>query len=577
MKRQIHKILLVQPPAFSNNLRTDMNPNMGLGIGYIAATLEREGYEVKVLDAFIEGWDRETRISSEKIFVGMPFDEIQEFIAAEAPDVVGVTSMFTAQRKNAHKVAYVTKKVDPGIKVIVGGAHPTAAPESVLADSNVDVVVLGEGDNTIVPLLQCIEAGSSLASVDGIGYRGFDGLPIIQPKTKQIEDLDELPFPARHLFPMEKYFGSRIKHGGYARGTGRAVSMITSRGCQYRCNFCTAFKVFTRMPRMRSVQNIVAELNELVTRYGVDEIFFEDDQFIAKQRHTDELLDALAGFNMMFDTPNGVSSWLLTETIIEKMKKAGCYRINLALESGNQEVLKHIINKPVKLDEVPGLVRLIRKHKMEVGTFLVVGNIAHNRVETLEEIRGSFRFCRGIRVRPNVSYLTAYPGSEVLEIAEKKGYLIPGFDWDNLCSVKQQLQTPQWSPEELRRVVEEERVKTQLWVWLTSPRVFVSTVLEYIRGVPLRDPMLGIKKLAKLSKDVLLIGMRACWAMPSRRQASIATARPGLERLKSDEKSKAVKEKIHHLINPEPQQLLTISRREKAPVASLGESSGGVR
>ena len=261
----------------------------------------------------------------------------------------------------------------------------------------------------------------------------------------------------------------------------------------------------------------------------------------------------------------------MTENIIEKMKKAGCYRVNLALESGNQEVLKHIINKPVKLDDVPELVRLIRKHKMEVGTFLVVGNIAHNRVETLEEIRDSFRFCRRIRVRPHVSYLTAYPGSEVLEIAEKEGYLIPGFDWDDLCSVKQQLQTPQWTPEELRRVVEEERVETQLWVWLTSPRVFLSTLLEYIKCAPLRDPMLGIKKLAKLSKDVLLIGMRTCLAMFSQREGSGATGRPSLERLMPDQTNKAVEEENHQLINSDP-RLLTISQRDKVPVTSLRES-----
>lgn len=484
-----------------------MNPNLPLGIAYIGAMLQRNGYDVKMLDAFIEGWHCETRISDEKILVGMPFDEIEAFIAAESPDVVGITSMFTSQRKNAHGVAALVKKINPSIKVVVGGAHPTAAPEAVLSDPNVDVVVLGEGDNSIVPVLRALQLGKPLEDLeplDGVGFKRRDGRMIIQHKTHQVEKLDDLPFPARHLLPMEKYFAAGVRHGGYCMGS-RATSMITSRGCQYYCNFCTAFKVFTRTPRMRSVSSIVAELWELVTRYKVDEVFFEDDQFIAKQRHTEELLDMMATFKVKFDTPNGVSSWLLNETIIEKMKRAGCYRVNLAIESGNQDVLKNVINKPVRLDQLPELVRVIRKNDMEVGTFLVVGNISHKRNETLEEVRDSFRFARKLRTRPHVSYLTAYPGSEVLEVAEKNGYLAPDFDWDNLTIVKQQLTTPEWTPEQLRQVVEEERVKTQIWLWITSPWSLFTTIWSYL----VQDPVLGVKKLMTFARLALSTRTRA--------------------------------------------------------------------
>lgn len=503
MRKPISKVLLVQPPAFCDAERSNIGPALGLGIGYIGATLEKAGYQVKVLDAFIEGWDVSTPVGHRMLRVGMPFDDIREFIAAQAPDIVGITSMFTAQRKNMHAVAELTKQAAPNAHVIVGGAHPTAAPESVLADPNIDVVVLGEGDNSIIPLLQTLETGVPLDPLDGIAFRAPDGTFRINHKTQQIVDLDELPFPARHLFPIEKYFATRMKHSGTF--AGRALSMITSRGCQYRCNFCTAFKVFTRIPRMRSVANIMAELRSLIAEYGIDEIWFEDDQFIAKQRHTIELLDALAELNLKFDTPNGISSWLLSETIIQKMKRAGCFRINLALESGNQEVLDHIINKPVKLADVPKLVKLIRREGMEIISFLVVGNISKDRIETLEEIRDSFRFCRKIGSIPHVSYLQAYPGSEVLEVAERKGYLIPGFDWDKLMSIRQQLTTPEWTPEELARVVEEERIKTHAWIWLTSPRLLFSTVMSYLRSEPLKSPMLGVKKALRLINNLITI------------------------------------------------------------------------
>ncbi|MBS4097413.1 MAG: B12-binding domain-containing radical SAM protein [Sulfuricella sp.] len=487
----IRKVLLIQPPAFSNNLRGDMNPNAPLGIAYIAAVLERAGYEAKILDAFIEGWHTEQRITPEKMLVGLPFEEIKKIVASESPDVVGITSMFTSQRKNAYRVAELVKEIDSSITVLVGGAHPTSAPESVLAEASVDIAILGEGENTIIPLLRCIEKDGDLTEIDGIGYRDCNGQPVVQPKTSQIEDLDSIPFPARHLLPMEKYFAAGVRHGGYSKGK-RSASMITSRGCQYKCNFCTAFKVFTRRPRMRSIENVLAEIEELVTRYGVDEVFFEDDQLVAKQRRTGDLFDAIAHrFNISWDTPNGVSPWLLTEDIITKMKNSGCYRINLAIESGVQDVLDSIINKPVKLEQIPGLVKLIRKYGIEVGIFLVVGNVGENRVETLDEIRKSFRFARLIRIIPHASILTAYPGSEVLEIAKRKKYLVPGFDWDNLIIQKPQLQTPEWSPEELKVLVEREMLKTRLWIWLVSPLQTIHVVGQHF----IRDPKLTLIKV----------------------------------------------------------------------------------
>ena len=470
-----------------------MNPNAPLGLGYIAAVLERDGYDVQILDAFIEGWDQELRINEEKLLVGMTFEQIEEVVRRESPDAVGVTSMFTSQRKNAHRVAQVVKEADPEIVVIFGGAHPTSAPEMVIADHCVDVAVLSEGDNLIVPLLQCIESDGDLRTLDGLAYRDEAGAVAVIEKTSQISNLDELPYPARHLMPMEKYFAAGVRHGGDSRGK-RAASMITSRGCQYRCNFCTAFKVFTRRPRMRSIENVIGEIDELVNKYGVDEIFFEDDQIIAKQRRSGELFDAIgARYKLHWDTPNGVSPWLLDDEILAKMKASGCYRVNIAIESGNQWVLDNIINKPVKVAKVPDVVAAIRRHGMEVGTYLVVGNISRNAVETLDQIKESFAFCRKIRVYPHASLLTAYPGSEVLDIAKENGYLVPGFDWDNLIIQKFQIQTPLWSPEELIALVAKERLKTRWWLILTSPMETLGPLA--VRFV--KDPAATLKSIGR--------------------------------------------------------------------------------
>lgn len=495
---QIRRILLIQPPAFSNKARTDMTPNVPLGIAYIAAALEREGYDVRMLDAFIEGWDLETPVSKDKMIVGMPFDSIKEVIAATRPDAIGVTSMFTAQRKNAHRIATLAKQVDSTVPVIFGGAHPTAAPEMVLEDPDVDVVVLGEGDNCIVPVLRTIEAGGDLSLLDGVAFRDAEGRLVVNHKHEQIQDLDELPFPARHLLPMEKYFAAGVRHGGYSLDA-RATSMITSRGCQYYCNFCTAFKVFTRKPRMRTAANVLAELDELVKRYNITEVFFEDDQFLAHQKRTEEILEGMAArFSLKFDTPNGVSSWILNDRVIGKMKAAGCYRVNLAIESGSQYVLEKIINKPVKVDKIPELAGLIRKHGMEIGTFLVVGNIGRNGVETLDQVRESFRLARRIKVRPHVSFLTPYPGSEVLEVAREKGYLVPNFDFDDLVITKQVIETPEWSRQALRRTVDVETTKTYVWALISQPGRLARRVMLHLR----RNPAGLLKTSGRMLKEI---------------------------------------------------------------------------
>ena len=201
----INKVLLIQPPAYTDNNRRNMNPNLPLGIAYIAAVLEQEGYEVDMLDAFIEGWNNSTRIDDETILVGMSYDKISQYITDSSPDLVGVTSMFTSQRKNAHKIAEIVKNIDLSIPVVFGGAHPTAVPKTVISDTNIDFVILGEGENSIVPLINAIKNGGDFLMLDGIAYKSDSGQDVVLDKTNHIEDLDTIPFPARHLLPIEKY------------------------------------------------------------------------------------------------------------------------------------------------------------------------------------------------------------------------------------------------------------------------------------------------------------------------------------------------------------------------------------
>lgn len=470
----IKKIFLIQPPAFANPEKGDINPNVPLGIAYIAAVLEKKGYQVKMLDAFVEGWENEEYINDETIRVGLSFEEIEEIIADFSPDLVGVSNLFTMQRKNAHRICEIVKKINPRTIVLMGGAHPTVAPELVLENNNVDFVVIGEGEETLVELIKVIENKRSFGSLDGVAFRK-NGKVVVLPKTKFIEDLDSIPFPARHLLPMETYFSILVTHGGIKKTP--YASIVTSRGCPAKCTFCSAYKVWGRKYRVRSPENVIAEIRHLIDKYKIKELLFEDDNLTMNTRRAEEIFDRMIEekFDLIWNTPNGVAAFSLNKRIIKKMKESGCYQLNFALESGNQYVLDNVIKKPLKLNKMLSLVNYAREIGLEVGAFFVVGMPG----ETKEQIRDSFRLAKKWKFyAPFISIATPYPGTEIYEICKEKGYLFKDYNLDNLVIFKHSFETPQWTAQELDDLIERERLILRLHFYIRHPVLLLKRFLS---------------------------------------------------------------------------------------------------
>lgn len=425
---KIERVLLFIPPAFTSKDRMDINPVPPLGLGYLAAVLEQNGLHVKIVDCLMEGWGNRENISKETIRMGLPFDKIEEIIRDYRPDIVGVNSLFTRQRENAHRIFALAKGVNKGVVTIAGGAHPSAMPELVLQDPNVDYAVIGEGEDTFTALINVIEGRGGLTMLDGVGYRQ-DGQVKIISKTRFIDDLDRIPFPARHLLSMEKYFGLKSSHGD--RRKRRFSPIITSRGCPAKCSFCSAYAVWGRAFRSRSPDNIINELKHLKDKYGIEEIMFEDDNLTLDPERAEAIFDGMMknGLNLEWDTPNGIAAWTLNENLIHKMKKSGCRTLNFAIESGNQHVLNDIIKKPLNLAKIKPLVRYAKKIGLNVGIFLVIGMPN----ETEEQMWDSFRLAEELGVfTPHISMATPYPGSELYDICKEKKYLRPDFSLDDL-------------------------------------------------------------------------------------------------------------------------------------------------
>lgn len=489
--KKVKKFLLITPPAFTpKGDAPDINPVPPLGLGYLASVLERRGIEVKVFDSLVEGWGVVEEISSDLIRIGAPLKRIEEEIRNFSPDVVGVSNLFSRQSKNAHMLYEIIKKIDQNITVVSGGAHPTVATEFVMRDKNVDYVVIGEGEQTLVKLVDHIEGRCGIDTIDGISFRRGEEAVYI-PKKTFIQDLDSLPFPARHLLNMEKYFGLPTSHG--KRRHIRFSPIVTSRGCPANCTFCTAHKVWGKPFRKRSPENVLKEMRELKYKYGIKEILFEDDNVTLDVKRAEEIFDMMIreGLEFEWDTPNGVAAFALNESLIRKMKESGCYKLNIAVESGNQSVLKNIIKKPLDLEKVKGIVDYGHKIGLEVSMFLIIGMPG----ETIEQMKESYRFAKRLGIyNPFVSVATPYPGSELYNLCVSKRYIKEEDIYERLYIRSFSISTELWTGKDVRNVFNNGYLYLQFHYLKRHPLLFLKKIAEKLY----KNPKWFIKKAVLL-------------------------------------------------------------------------------
>ncbi|MFH1063150.1 MAG: cobalamin-dependent protein [Candidatus Omnitrophota bacterium] len=469
----IKKILLIQPPCTINKSYTkEIQPPLGLA--YIAAVL-KDKFELKILDAAVEGWHTEVAVSKQEIRYGLSFAQIEEQIKAFAPDLVGISCLFSMQSRNAHLVAEIVKKVNSNIITVMGGAHPTVLAEKVMRDSAIDYVVIGEGEHTISKLLACINQKQDVSNIDGLAYRS-DGKIMINPKTSFIQDLDALPFPARDLLPMEKYFKINMPHGVTTRRSPN-TSMITSRGCPAECVFCAIHPIWGKKFRARSAENVISEIRHLIDTYGIKELQFEDDNLTFDKKRAMAIFQQIITENLdiLWTTPNGVALWAMDEAMLLKMKQSGCYRLCLALESGDQEVLHKIINKPLDLQKAKHLISFAYKQGFETDAFFVIGFPG----ETKQQIKRTFSFGRGLEVS-NVNYYiaTPYPGTKLYEQCVKADYLVKDFDPESLGVKKGVIITSEFTPGELEKMVSQEKLLFYVLLLFKNPKAFYVKVIK---------------------------------------------------------------------------------------------------
>ena len=417
MKTKIKRILLLNPP---NTMPNDSARRLTtpLGLLYIGAMLEKNGFNVKIIDSPCEGYNN---LKSEGRYVtyGLSDSEIIRKVNDFKPDLVGVTSMFSAHQNNALHVCDLIKQADKEIPVVLGGVHPSLCPEESLQSNSVDYVVIGEGEHRMFNLINSLNDGKTEFDFDGIAYKKREEL-IVNSSIARIENLDELPMPARHLIDIERYIEIGVPFAPFPRKS-RVEQIMTSRGCPGKCIFCSSIKLWGRKFRMRSVENVMQEIDELVNKYKIQEIQFSDDNLTVNKNRCMEIFKRMEPYNLVWCTPNGVMIQTLDKELIEAMAKSGCYQLSFALESGSQRVLKEIIEKNVpEKEEVKELIKICHDNNISVHGMLIIGFPG----ETREEMQETLDYPFGLDL-DSASYFIAnpLPGSRLYELCREKGYL----------------------------------------------------------------------------------------------------------------------------------------------------------
>jgi magnesium-protoporphyrin IX monomethyl ester (oxidative) cyclase len=416
-------LTLINPPLAYSKSQVSAGVVPSLGIAYLAAVALRDGHKVQVIDAVGEAPDEinDYRIGFD--IRGLSFDEIAHKIPKNT-DLIGISNLFTFTYPVVFDMAK-TLKDKRDAPIVLGGAHPSATPVETLRSKNIDYVVISEGEQTLLDLLDVLDGKKKEKELDGFAWK--EGKQIkVNPKTKFIQDLDSLPFPARHLLPMETYFKKKEAHGPTEE---RWTPLISSRGCPFECTFCTP-RLWQRKWRFRSAKNVVDEIEECIEDFNIHDFYFDDENMTLEKKRVFQICDEIKRrkLDITWQTPNGIRASVTDRETLAKMKEAGCKHITVAPESGSNRVLNEIMKKHQTLDQVTNVVVAAHDLGIKTAAFLLIGLPGETEEDIRKTIDYSDKLARLGLDEISYSIFIPLPGSELYDKLKKEGKLNDSFD-----------------------------------------------------------------------------------------------------------------------------------------------------
>ncbi len=400
-----------------------------LGLGYIASHLKNSGHEAKIID----GMDNPAHLTAiDSVFTryGLTDDQVSLEIENFNPDVVGISCMYTSYFLDALSIAKLAKKCNPEIFTILGGAHVTTFADSVMKDNSVDCAVIGEGEHVTVDIINRLEKKQKLDGIKGILHRN-NGQVVQEEPRNAISDLDNLTMPAWDLMQNEKAMIDRLDRKKPFNMRHPVSYMISSRGCPRKCVYCSAPLVMGSKWRARSAVNVVDEIESLVRDFGSKEIHFLDDNMSISKSRLMEICQLIIDrkIDIKWTAPPGIGYWSFDEELLDIMKKSGCYRITMGIESGSEETLK-LIGKHHNWEKLHRIVNYANK----IGLWTYATFIIGFPDETEKDFLLTLNKAKSLNLDFAMFYLLIpQPGTRIYKIYKEKGlidfdkYLDPGY------------------------------------------------------------------------------------------------------------------------------------------------------
>lgn len=476
----VRRVLLLSLPtvigAGEDDSQSFEGHSFNLGLAYIAALLRDSGIQVAILDCY--GEDRyHFRPSTDPAWqeLGLSDDEIMARIETFNPDLVGIAIPFSCQHYVAITIARLIKERFPDVIIAAGGNHVSAVPEEI--DRTLfDYLIIGEGEQTLLALITALERNEPVDNIPGVFSRSTTKYEC----SPHNEHLDDLPFPALDLLPLEKLWG-----------TGRRwINMVATRGCVYNCNFCSIHTVMGHRVRRRGIDNIIAEITHWKKIYKIQEVYFEDDNLTFSRRWAKELFRRIAAcnFRIRFYARNGIRADSIDTELLALMKAAGFQDIVIAPESGSQRTLDVIIGKKMKLEDCTTAVKLARQVHLGIGLFFVIGFPE----ETWEDIAVTIDYARYLtRLGANgpwISLASPYPGTKFFTDCQTRNLIAKDFDYRRCRTEDYQIVNPHYSAVELKAF------RAKAMAELTKPRT-IRTAIQNGLDLLVNDPSYFLVKL----------------------------------------------------------------------------------
>ena len=328
-----------------------------LGLAYLAA-YAREHHDdlsFQVLD---------TRVATSK--------ETKKFFGSSF-DLIGIT-VFSPVYYEVIDIFHKIKKSDKKVPVCLGGPYVTTIKEEVFEKIPAEFAVVGEGEITFTELISHIKGKKNLKDIEGLMYMDQEGKIVINPQRTHIKDLNQLPFPAYDIFPMERYPLHR---------------MVTSRGCPYACSWCNSSSIWKHTYRSRNGGNMISEIELLINNYGKKIFVFGDNSFNAELKRVEEFCDLLISKKLKILWSVSLRADIMTQKTAFKMKEAGCYNVSIGIESASNKILNHI-NKSTTIEKITEGIKMMKNAGIEVLSQFVIGSP----YETLETVKQSVEYAK---------------------------------------------------------------------------------------------------------------------------------------------------------------------------------------